>query len=259
MQQQMPEKESDLKLTPSEEKWSGYYASTCNNEKVEPIYDEAIKRLLRKYPAQKLRALELGAGTGTVTMLLAKESAKRVEMDQPPIHIVAEDQNCNALKIIQEKVEKHRLGQYVETRHRDMTKGMDIPDDLFDFIVARAVFPFLSLPAHLSMAMMVYESVTKKLVPGGCVVAEFFGDKHPWGVDAHQCATHTKEQVKNFFAHGYGEVAIKEHFTGEMPLAEGGTAVWHEFTVFAQRKLPANPDNLNEKAYDAGYLDCHSL
>lgn len=234
-----------VELTPSEKEWEHYYEAKRNQREVEPIYSAAIHQLSQEHPAKELHALELGAGVGTVTMLIAMESARRVKAGNPPIEVIAEDQNLNGLEIIQQNAERDGLTPHIKTRQRDMTKDMGIPGELFDLIVARAVFPWL-VDVNVSIAIMVLENITKKLVPGGYVVAEFFGNKHPWGTDERQCRTHTKEEVEAFFKDDYEKVEIIEYLTGEMLLAEGGTAGWHEFTVFAKRK--PRDDNLQEGA-----------
>lgn len=115
-----------------------------------------------------------------------------------------------------------------------MVKDSGTPEEKFNLITARLVFPFF--PPGTSIAKMVEYNITNKLAPGGTVVMEFFGKKHPWGPQ-QDCHTHTEEEIKGFFPESKYKQTNLTNFFKSVPLAEGGTQCnWDETTVVAVKR-----------------------
>lgn len=96
--------------------------------------------------------LELGAGTGLVTIALAR----------PAAHVLATDFSPAMLAKLEEKVRRARLSN-VDVAHADVT-ALDFPDDRFDAVVAANV---LHLVPDLRDAL---RSMVRVLRPGGALV-----------------------------------------------------------------------------------------
>jgi ubiquinone/menaquinone biosynthesis C-methylase UbiE len=229
------------------------YIEPCHKapEDLESSYHEAIMRLSREHPNKSLRGLDIGGGTGRGGMLIAIESLRRVATGSPPINVIVEDQNKYCLEICEQKAKENWLNPYIQTRQRDVTQIPFPPEkQLFDLIFVRAVFSFLFLERSLEeknvlMAQVVLENITKKLNPGGYVVAEFFAEGHPWGAgDSPRCRTYTEEEVQSFFSEEDYDFFPEEDnpnqkirkSADEKELAEGGKIYFPSLTVFAKKK-----------------------
>lgn len=91
-----------------------------------------LGRLLRKYEPEGKSLLELGAGTGLLSMVAARYGFSR---------IVLSDGNEDALRFARANVLRNRLSHMVETCRMDITRPAGVPclEDGFDIIAASEV------------------------------------------------------------------------------------------------------------------------
>lgn len=115
------------------------------------------ERIVQQYIHADSRVLEIGCGTGTLTVLMAEQGASVSAIDASPIMLV-EASN---------KITAHNLETHVSLEQMDVTQiGDHFSHGSFDLIVATLVFS--ELPSDVQRYSL--ETCAKLLAPGGRLV-----------------------------------------------------------------------------------------
>lgn len=98
-----------------------------------PETEYLIELLVQRFPTPPVRVLDLGTGTGAISLALAKA--------WPQAKVVAVDQSVEALALARENAGSSGLSARVELLHSDWFNALPVPDK-FDLIVSNP--PYLS-------------------------------------------------------------------------------------------------------------------
>ncbi len=200
------------------EGWRKHFERTKEG-KCEPVYARIAQQLMAENQGRKITALDIGTGAGAVAIALALLG----------LEVTAEDKYAFAEGFVKAQAEKAGVAKSLHFRARDISKLEDKnPKEQFDYITARAVFPWVK---SLSTQALIQANVTEKLKPTGRAVMEFWGPKHPW---RERGVCQTEAEVRQLFQKEGLE--IEEIVRAEeAQLAAGGTSQWDEMTVVARK------------------------
>lgn len=126
-----------------------------------PIYDELLAALLRCIPVTSRRILELGCGTGELSMKLLAHC--------PDAELVAVDYSPRMLAVCQDKIEAAGYGERVRWIEADFgnlaTLNVRIaPHQGFDVCASSLAIHHLTDPLKLKLFKWVFQNLS----PGGC-------------------------------------------------------------------------------------------
>lgn len=126
-----------------------------------PIYDKLLSALLRCIPITSRRILELGCGTGELSLKLLAHC--------PDAELVAVDYSPRMLRVCQDKIEAAGYGERVRWIEADFgnlaTLNVRIaPHQGFDVCASSLAIHHLSDPVKLKL----FKWVRQNLSPGGC-------------------------------------------------------------------------------------------
>lgn len=126
-----------------------------------PVYDEVLAALLRCIPVTSQRILELGCGTGELSLKLLAHC--------PNAELVAVDYSSRMLRVCQDKIEAAGYGERVRWIEADFgnlaTLNVRIaPHPGFDVCASSLAIHHLADPLKLKL----FKWVRQNLSPGGC-------------------------------------------------------------------------------------------
>ena len=174
---------------------------------------------------QSSGALDFGAGGGRDTRVLHAKGWP----------VIAQDMSDQTVSELQEFV---RESDQVEV-HIGSVEDID-EDRRFGLFTANNVMPFIEEPTT------VLRAASERLVPGGVLSINFFGDKHGWngqfrGSNVHGARFTSAEQVlADVRAAGFVDVSVSE-IVDERTIVNGKPMPWHDILVVA--RAPSGVDD----------------
>jgi hypothetical protein len=123
-----------------EKRWSDYFDKSRNHTWVEPVFEETAKKIENSFDDNfsKLRAWDLGTGTGKIALMLGKRPNQ-------PWDITATDKREKALEIAKERVSEEGISS-ITVKKQDLVKD-SIPET-YHYITGSRVLPFIEPKNH---------------------------------------------------------------------------------------------------------------
>jgi ubiquinone/menaquinone biosynthesis C-methylase UbiE len=157
------------------EKQNHVYIPALNREWLTPLYDPFLRLVMQEYvfkqqlinlagPKPGERILDLGCGTGTLTLMIQKS--------QPRARITALDGDEKVLAIARRKALS--AGMQSIRWDRGLAYDLPYPDMSFDLVFSSLVIHHLSLPDK----QKTFREVKRTLRPGGRFFIADFGPAH---------------------------------------------------------------------------------
>ena len=171
--------------------------------KLGSFVDAVEKNLMEELaqPKREERALDLGSGTGTYSLWLARNG----------LNVTALDQSVEMLKVAKGKAEKQ--GVSIDFRNGDAHK-IPFEDNTFDLVVSVTAVEFMDEPQS------VLQEAMRVLKPGGRLVVGLLTKESSWG---EMYAQRAKEDPTNLFAkaHLYTEEDVNNLLPYSYQLKKG--------------------------------------
>ena len=199
--------------------WRDYTLNTLNGRRRPTLVKGMAALAERREATDDLQAVDLGAGAGNDTRFLLA-AGHRVHSVEPDPFAVAVIEECARQQGTSERLEVQQA----------TFETMELPERAFDFANASLSLPFAA-PATFDR---VWDEIADSLVAGGVFSGDFFGPEHQWA-DNPDMTILNEDQVRALFSRHPFEILELDERKRETNLANGGTAMFHTYSVIAAR------------------------